>query len=56
MASILSGLCLSVLGTECKVFINLIVSLGRMHVTDIAQHCLTPRTHFLVAGVIVSWL
>ena len=30
-----------------------------MHVADIAQYCLTPRTHFLVAGVskeVVSWL
>ena len=38
---------------------NLTVSRGRAHFADIAQYCLTPRTHFLVAGVIkevVSWL
>ena len=32
---------------------------GRGHVADIVRYCLTPRTHFLVAGVIkevVSWL
>ena len=35
------------------------VSRGRAHVADIVRYCLTPRTHFLVAGVIkevVSWL
>ena len=28
------------------------VSRGRAHVADILQYCLSPRTHFLVAGVI----
>ena len=38
---------------------EMLVSHGRAHVADIAQYCLTPRTHFLVAVVIkevVSWL
>ena len=29
---------------------EMLVSHGRAHVADIAQYCLTPRTHFLVAG------
>ena len=38
---------------------EILVSRGRAHVADIVQYCLTPMTHFLVAGVIkevVSWL
>ena len=40
---------------------EMLVSRGRLrtHIADIAQYCLTPTTHFLVAGVIkeiVSWL
>ena len=41
------------------VYEILTVSHGRAHVADIVQYCLTPRTHFLVAGVIkevASWL
>ena len=44
--------------SRCRV-LNLAVSRGRAHVADIAQYCLTLRTHFLVAGVIkevVSWV
>ena len=44
------------LGAEYEI---LTVSHGRAHVADIVQCCLTPRTHFLVAGVIkevASWL
>ena len=28
---------------------EILVFRGRVHVADIAQYCLTPRTHFLVA-------
>ena len=40
--------CSLALGAEYEI----LVSHGRVHVTDIVQYCLTLRTHFLVAA---SW-
>ena len=55
MAAVFIDPCSLALGAEYEI----LVSHGRVHDTDIVQYCLTPRTHFLVAGVIkevVSWL